>query len=133
TAKAANGKAASSKAAAPKSAREKVTDAVKAVVSGGRKAKPKATPKATASAVAKRSSVVESDTASVRRATSPKKAAAPKKAQGPGTDRMLSAEEYRARVAEAAYFRAEGRGFEPGHELEDWVQAEQDISSQLQA
>jgi hypothetical protein len=32
-----------------------------------------------------------------------------------------------ALIAEAAYFRAEHRGFEPGHELEDWVSAEQEI------
>jgi hypothetical protein len=31
-------------------------------------------------------------------------------------------------VATAAYFRAEKRGFEPGHELEDWYAAELDIA-----
>jgi hypothetical protein len=30
-------------------------------------------------------------------------------------------------VAEAAYFRAEQRGFSPGHEMSDWLQAEADI------
>jgi len=30
-------------------------------------------------------------------------------------------------IAQAAYFRAEHRGFESGHELEDWVSAEQEI------
>jgi len=29
-----------------------------------------------------------------------------------------------AMIAEAAYYCAERRGFAPGHELEDWVQAE---------
>lgn len=29
-------------------------------------------------------------------------------------------------IAEIAYFRAESRGFEPGHDLEDWFTAEQD-------
>lgn len=33
----------------------------------------------------------------------------------------------RRMVAEAAYYRAEHRGFEPGHELEDWLAAEADI------
>jgi hypothetical protein len=28
------------------------------------------------------------------------------------------------RIAEAAYYCAEKRGFEPGHELEDWLEAE---------
>ena len=27
-------------------------------------------------------------------------------------------------IAEAAYYSAEKRGFEPGHELEDWLEAE---------
>lgn len=31
-----------------------------------------------------------------------------------------------ARIAELAYYRAENRGFEPGHELEDWLAAEQE-------
>ena len=30
-------------------------------------------------------------------------------------------------IAEAAYFRAEQRGFSPGHEMSDWLQAEADI------
>lgn len=29
-----------------------------------------------------------------------------------------------AMIEEAAYYRAEQRGFAPGHELEDWLQAE---------
>mgnify|MGYP000004503678 CR=1 FL=1 len=28
------------------------------------------------------------------------------------------------RIAELAYLKAESRGFEPGHELEDWLEAE---------
>jgi hypothetical protein len=35
-----------------------------------------------------------------------------------------------ARIAERAYWRAERRGFEPGHELEDWLHAEREIDSQ---
>ncbi len=30
-------------------------------------------------------------------------------------------------IAEAAYFRAEQRGFIPGNEMSDWLQAEADI------
>ena len=30
----------------------------------------------------------------------------------------------RRRIAERAYFRAERRGFAPGHELDDWLLAE---------
>jgi hypothetical protein len=32
-------------------------------------------------------------------------------------------------IAEAAYYRAEKRGFEPGLELDDWFTAEQEINS----
>jgi len=35
-----------------------------------------------------------------------------------------------ARIAERAYWRAERRNFEPGHELEDWLHAEREIDSQ---
>ena len=34
-------------------------------------------------------------------------------------------------IAEAAYFRAERRGFAPGHELEDWLAAETEIRERL--
>lgn len=40
-------------------------------------------------------------------------------------------EERNALIAQAAYFRAERRGFEAGHELEDWLAAEQDIERAL--
>jgi hypothetical protein len=32
-------------------------------------------------------------------------------------------------VATAAYYRAERRGFSPGSELDDWLEAEREISS----
>ncbi len=32
-----------------------------------------------------------------------------------------------ARIAEAAYFRAQSRAFEPGHEQEDWLAAEAEV------
>ena len=35
-----------------------------------------------------------------------------------------------ARIAEAAYWRAERRGFAPGHDLEDWLHAEQEVDSE---
>lgn len=36
--------------------------------------------------------------------------------------------EHRHRIATAAYFRALQRGFEPGHELEDWLAAEAEMA-----
>jgi hypothetical protein len=33
------------------------------------------------------------------------------------------------RIARAAYRRAQARGFEPGHELDDWLEAEQEVAA----
>ena len=35
-------------------------------------------------------------------------------------------------IAEAAYFRAEQRGFVPGNEMSDWLQAEVDVEALLE-
>ena len=40
----------------------------------------------------------------------------------------ISAEERRNLIARVAYFRAEKRGFSPGCELQDWVEAEREVS-----
>ncbi len=40
-------------------------------------------------------------------------------------------EERHQLIAEAAYFRAERRNFVPGHELEDWLDAEVEIETKL--
>lgn len=34
-------------------------------------------------------------------------------------------------IAEAAYHRAEARGFEPGHDEEDWLAAEAEVDARL--
>jgi len=36
-----------------------------------------------------------------------------------------------ALIAETAYFRARSRGFEPGHEEEDWLAAEAEVDKLL--
>jgi hypothetical protein len=33
-----------------------------------------------------------------------------------------------ARIAELAYYKAESRGFEPGYEMEDWLDAERELT-----
>lgn len=43
-------------------------------------------------------------------------------------DREARAGARRAMIAEAAYFLAEKRRFEPGHEIEDWLTAEAEIA-----
>lgn len=40
----------------------------------------------------------------------------------------ISAEERQNLIARAAYFRAEKRGFSPGCELQDWVDAEIEVT-----
>ena len=66
------------------------------------------------------------------------KAAAPRQASMPASTPLsgnlqadLPSEETRRQIAEAAYFRAKERGFEPGHELEDWVEAESEVMGRI--
>jgi hypothetical protein len=42
-------------------------------------------------------------------------------------DRAVDPETRELMIAEAAYYCAEKRGFAPGHELEDWLEAEAQI------
>jgi hypothetical protein len=43
----------------------------------------------------------------------------------------VSSEEARRLIAEAAYYRAKQRNFAPGHELEDWIEAESEVLGRL--
>jgi hypothetical protein len=60
-----------------------------------------------------------------RKQSAAKPKAAPKAVKTP------SPEELRKLISEAAYYRAKRRGFAPGHELEDWVQAEAEVIGRL--
>ena len=44
---------------------------------------------------------------------------------------QVSPERRRGMIAEAAYWRAERRGFAPGSEMEDWLAAEREIDALL--
>ena len=44
----------------------------------------------------------------------------------------VSAAEIRQLIEEAAYYKAEERGFAPGHELEDWIAAEAEVRRRLE-
>jgi hypothetical protein len=44
---------------------------------------------------------------------------------------QVSAEARHALIAQAAYLRAERRGFVPGHETEDWLAAEAEVDALL--
>ena len=39
----------------------------------------------------------------------------------------LNSIDFDDRIAELAYLKAKSRDFEPGHELEDWLEAEQEL------
>lgn len=43
----------------------------------------------------------------------------------------LSNDERRERTATAAYLKAASRGFEPGHDMADWLAAEAEVNEQL--
>jgi hypothetical protein len=45
--------------------------------------------------------------------------------------RSLSAAEIYALIQESAYFKAEARGFSPGYEERDWLEAEEEIKARL--
>jgi hypothetical protein len=40
---------------------------------------------------------------------------------------QLNSDGYHEQIRTVAYYRSELRGFEPGHELDDWLAAEQDV------
>jgi hypothetical protein len=65
----------------------------------------------------------------------PPRAAASKTARSPVLDNdartEVSPEELRKLISEAAYYRAKQRGFVPGHEVEDWIQAEAEVIARL--
>ncbi len=45
--------------------------------------------------------------------------------------KKVGPEERLGMIAKAAYYRAERRNFEPGHEVEDWVAAEAEVDRRL--
>jgi len=44
---------------------------------------------------------------------------------------LIDQNQRRAMIAQAAYYRAEQRGFAPGHEAEDWLAAEGEVDAAL--
>jgi len=56
--------------------------------------------------------------------------AAPDKASG-NSGAKLSPEEVYRLIQESAYFKAKERGFAPGHEVQDWIEAEAEVRRRL--
>jgi Protein of unknown function (DUF2934) len=57
----------------------------------------------------------------------------PKSPPAPPPRVQVTAAARRALIAEAAYLRAEQRGFAPGHETDDWLAAETEVDALLRA
>jgi hypothetical protein len=65
---------------------------------------------------------------------SARRAARSRRSSATGTTAAeVSAEARRALIAEAAYLRAERRGFAPGQETDDWFAAEAEVDALLRA
>ena len=65
------------------------------------------------------------------RKRAPRKAAAQAVMSATPFTSFVGPERRAALIAEAAYFRAEKRGFEPGHDTEDWLAAEAEVDAHL--
>jgi Protein of unknown function (DUF2934) len=78
-----------------------------------------------------------SDKSPPARRAAPVKTAAVSPASTPlstaGTAVTVSAGTRRAMIEQAAYLRAERRGFAPGSEVEDWLAAEAEVDALLKA
>jgi len=66
----------------------------------------------------------------VRRSSTPRP---PKPRTAPAARPVVTPDVRRRMIAEAAYLRAEKRGFAPGHEEEDWLAAEIEVDRLLGA
>lgn len=83
--------------------------------------------KPTAKKAAKKATTSRRTSSASSRAVRKSTRAAPAGSTAP----MVDADVRRAMVAQAAYFRAERRGFAPGGDLEDWIAAEREIERML--
>jgi hypothetical protein len=50
----------------------------------------------------------------------------------PASSAKLSPEEVYRLIQESAYFKAKARGFAPGHEVQDWIEAEAEVRRRLE-
>ena len=67
-----------------------------------------------------------------RTPASPASARSPEvKANDPARPKSISAEERYRLIAEAAYYRAEKRGFQGGDPAQDWIQAEKEVDAKF--
>jgi len=51
----------------------------------------------------------------------------------PEKEKPLSNEDLYKLIQETAYFKAKARGFEPGREVHDWIEAEREVRERMRA
>ena len=56
----------------------------------------------------------------------------PERESGGDTRPELSPEEVYKLIQQSAYFKAKARDFAPGHEVQDWIEAEQEVRRRLE-
>ena len=56
----------------------------------------------------------------------------PERETSGNTHPRLSPEEVYKLIQESASFKAKARGFAPGHEVQDWIEAEQEVRRRLE-
>jgi len=66
-----------------------------------------------------------------RKAAAPATAAAEKAKPAIAPASFVGPGQRAALIAKTAYYRAENRGFAPGHETEDWLAAESEVDAKL--
>jgi hypothetical protein len=77
-----------------------------------------------------RDKIPTTSTTSTARKRAPRKPVATTRQKSKVT-RFVGPEQRAALIAEAAFFRAEKRGFASGHEVEDWLAAEGEVDTKL--
>jgi len=73
----------------------------------------------------------KSPTTTISRKRTPRKPSAAASVITATFGQFVGPEKRAALIAEAAFFRAEKRGFAPGHEVEDWLAAESEVDAKL--
>ena len=56
----------------------------------------------------------------------------PERESSGNTQPELSPEAVYKLIQQSAYFKAKARGFAPGHEVQDWIEAEQEVRRRLE-
>ena len=98
-----------------------------------KQSKDKPETKKTAKKVAKKKVAKKTVKKKVTKKKVAKKRAATAKRQNTSKTLGISMEERWRMIATAAYYKAEARGFKPGKEVQDWLEAEAEINALMTA